>query len=123
MASTALFFWHPPSESEFKITLGGTSETSLFGKPSVDYIDRVEGYFILKRIPVKYEEADDTDIEAIFEEANIAISGISRQDAHQALVENILTAFDDWSANENALGPGPKKQLAVLKTYIAKATP
>jgi hypothetical protein len=121
--ATAAFLFNPSVGSLFTVTVGGTSEIPLYGSPKFDYIDRIEGYTIRRPIPVKYEVASDTDVEASFEDANIAISGNSRQDAYQALIEEILTAFDDWSADESALGPGPRKQLAVLRNYIAKATP
>jgi hypothetical protein len=95
----------------------------LRGRSNLDVIERIDGYTVRRPIPVKYTEASDTDIEASFEEANIAISGNSRQDAYQALIEEILTAFDDWSVGESALGPGPRRQFAVLRSYLAKATP
>jgi hypothetical protein len=121
--ATAAFFLNPTIGTQFTVTGREAGQTSLHGKPTLDYIERIDGYTIQRPIPVKYQEASDTDIEASFEEANIAISGNSRQDAYQALIEEILTAFDDWSADESALGPGPRRQLAVLRGYIAKATP
>lgn len=66
---------------------------------------------------IRFERAD-FGYEASFHEANFAASGITRQDAYQALEAEILDAFDDWTADESALGPGPRQQLAVLKEYI-----
>jgi len=120
--ATAAFF-NVPIGARFVITAGGTRENSLLSRPTLEHIDHIEGYRVLRPIPVTYEEMSDTDVQASFEAANIAISGISRQDAYQALIEEILMAFDDWSADESALGPAPRQQLAVLKTYLGKATP
>jgi hypothetical protein len=95
-----------------------------------DERDRSEGvidsfsddtYEVLRPLKIKYQHTDEGFI-ASFPEANIAISGVSRQDAYQALVVEILDAFDDWSADESALGLGPRQQQAVLRKHIAKAT-
>jgi hypothetical protein len=120
--ATAVFF-NVPIDTRFPLPANATKENALYGKPTLEYISRIEGYRVLRPIPVTYEEMSDTDVQASFEAANIAISGNSRQDAYQALIEEILTAFDDWSADESALGLGPRQQLAVLRNYIAQATP
>jgi hypothetical protein len=83
----------------------------------------MEGYIVNRPIRISYEEISDSEVEARFAEANFAVSGTSRQDAFQALTEEILAAFDDWSADESNLGPGPKRQLAVLRKYLGKGTP
>lgn len=57
---------------------------------------------------------------ASFPEANFAVSGITKQDAREALEAEILDAFDDWTADESALGPGPRQQLAVLRQYVER---
>lgn len=91
---------------------------------SHDVIDGgVEGYVVNQPIRITYEEISDSEIEARFAEANFAVSGTSRQDAFQALTDEILAAFDDWSADESKLGPGPRQQLAVLRKYLGKGTP
>ena len=73
-----------------------------------------------KRIPISYEGSSDTGFFARFVEANIAVSGVSRRDALQALIEEIAAAFEVWVADESKLGPGPKGQLAVLRKYLGK---
>jgi len=83
----------------------------------------VEGYVVKQPIRITYEEISDSEVQARFAEANFAVSGTSRQDAFQALTEEILAAFDDWSADESLLGPGPMRQLAVLRQYFGKKTP
>jgi len=89
-----------------------------------DVIDgRLEGYLVKRPIRISYEVVSDTEVLAQFAEANFSVSGISRQDAFQALTEEILAAFDDWTADESNLGPGPKQQLAILRQYLGKGTP
>jgi hypothetical protein len=83
----------------------------------------IEGYVVNQPIRISYEEISDSEVQARFAEANFAVSGTSRQDAFQALTEEILTAFDDWSADESKLGPGPRQQLAILRKYLGKGTP
>ena len=92
--------------------------------PAEDIIEGgVEGYFVQQPIRITYDEISDSEVVASFAEANFSVSGTSRQDAFQALVEEVLAAFDDWSADESRLGPGPIQQLAVLKKYLGKGTP
>ncbi len=83
----------------------------------------MEGYIVNRPIRISYEEISDSEVQARFAEVNFAVSGTSRQDAFQALIEEILAAFDDWNANESILGPGPRQQLVVLRKYLGKGTP
>jgi hypothetical protein len=76
---------------------------------------------VKRRIPIFYERTSDAEFLARFAEANIAISGVSKRDALQALTEEIAAAFEDWVADESKLGPGPKVQLAILRKYLGKA--
>jgi hypothetical protein len=82
----------------------------------------LEGYVVKQPIRITHEDVSDSEVQAQFAEANFAVSGTSRQDAFQALTEEMLAAFDDWSADESKLGPGPARQLAVLRTYLGKET-
>lgn len=86
----------------------------------INHLD--DSYRLLSPIRVKYERSGDGFL-ASFAEANIAVSGLTKQDACEALVMEILDAFDDWTADESALGPGPLEQLTVLKKYITKVAP
>ncbi len=74
---------------------------------------------LLSPINVKYERLDG-GYTASFVQANIAVSGITKSEARDALIDEILDAFDDWSADESALGVGPRQQLVILKNYIAR---
>src|SRR5580700_4478476 len=53
-----------------------------------------DGYTLLQQIRIVIEPTNDTDFTASFREANIAIGGVDRQDAYQAIVAEILDAFD-----------------------------
>lgn len=114
----------PNLASSFFLSTRGFSEQNLLVEPRRfdESIASVEddGYVLLKPIVVSYERTNNGYI-ASFREANIAIVGTSKFDARQALEVEILDAFDDWTANESALGPGPKQQLSVLKTYLKKS--
>ena len=77
------------------------------------------GYRLLQPMTIHYQRLGSGYV-ASWPEANIAVSGTTREDAYDALEIEILDAFDDWSADEAALGPGPQRQFAVLKKYIQR---
>ena len=100
-----------------------SSEQNLLVEPRVSQ-ETITGfdddaYTLLSPITVVYERTEHGFV-ASFPEANFAVSGITKTDARQALETEILDAFDDWTVDESALGPGPLEQLAVLKRHIAK---
>ena len=74
---------------------------------------------LVRPITIRFERSGLGYV-ASFREANFAVSGITKQDAHQALEAEILDAFDDWTADESALGPGPRQQLSVLRQYVER---
>jgi len=80
-----------------------------------------EGYKLLRPIPTELERVGESEVIAKFKEANIAIAGVSEQDAFQSVFADILDTFDALSDEGNNLGPDAAKQLQVLRTYIAKA--
>ena len=80
-----------------------------------------DGYTVLRPILIEIERIGDTDFTASFKEANIAIGGLDRQDAYQALVAEILDTFDALTEEENNLGPDAATQLQTLRAYIVKA--
>ena len=87
-------------------------------RPIVDLNE--DGYVVFQPIPIKIERTDDTSFLATFQEANIAMVGVDRQDAYQSLVAEILDTFDVLTG-EGHLGPDAAAQLQVLRTYIGKA--
>ena len=58
------------------------------------------------------------EVIATFEEAEIAMSGDDVEDAIQGLLDEILDTLDDFLAERANLGPGPRRQLAVLQEYV-----
>lgn len=78
-----------------------------------------DGYKLVAPITIEYERTEG-GYTASFPQANMTVSGTTKLDARQALEIEILDAFEDWTADESALGPGPRQQLAVLKKYISK---
>ena len=121
MAATATFSLRIGSKNPLRVLRD--SAQNLWDGPRVSeiQIDQFEAteYQIVKPITIRYERADFGYI-ASFEDANFAVSGITKQDAYQALEMEILDAFDEWIADESALGPGSLQQLAVLKKHIQK---
>jgi hypothetical protein len=111
------------ASSEFRINLGEISAGNELNEPRIteDFISGFDDddYRLLTRIPIRLERTDSGFV-ASFNEANIAIGGTTKADARQALEVEILDAFDDWTADETALGIPTREQLAVLKRYIAK---
>lgn len=79
-----------------------------------------DGYDLIRPIPYRIERMDEGEFRASFDEANIAISGVGRQDAYQSLVAEILDTFDTLTGEEQ-LSPATAAQLDVLRTYIARA--
>ena len=113
----------PSSVSEFTISRQAPSANTL-SEPRIthEYINALEdaSYRLMAPILIQYARGQ-FGYTASFVEANIAISGISKSDARRALEVEIMDAFDDWSADESVLGPGPRQQLTVLKKYIGKS--
>jgi hypothetical protein len=114
----------PSSVSEFRISrqaASASANTLIEPRITYDYIRAFEdaSYALTAPIPIQYERGQ-LGYTASFDEANIAISGVSKFEACRALEVEILDAFDDWSADESTLGPGPRQQFAVLKQYIRK---
>ncbi len=79
-------------------------------------------YRLLRPIPVRLEHGEDGEWIACFSEANISMPGSSPKDARQALADDIVEAFALFLAEEETLGPGPQKQLTVLRQYIQPRT-
>jgi hypothetical protein len=77
-----------------------------------------EPYRLLKPTSVHIKRLGDDDFLACFNEANIAISGDSPQEAFQGLASHILDVFEILELEESTLGPEPTRQLAVLREHI-----
>ena len=78
-----------------------------------------EPYRVLEAIPVTVRSLDIGDeVEAAFEEGNIAWVDRSRVEAINGLKAEILNTLEDYEANKDRLGPEPTRQLAVLRSYL-----
>jgi hypothetical protein len=113
----------PFRASPFFVDVRSSSEQNLLVEPRIsrETLSSLDddAFELLRPITITFERTEFGYI-ASFSEANMAVSGITKHDALQALEVEILDAFEDWMADESALGPGPSQQLAVLKNYISK---
>jgi hypothetical protein len=78
-----------------------------------------DGYALLRPIIIQFEN-EEGGVIASFRDANISIGGTDEQDAFQSLFADILDTFDDLREDEESLGPDARRQLQILRTYIAK---
>ena len=67
-------------------------------------------------IGIDIERLSDDEVIASFE--GISMSGSNDDDAVDALFEALLDMLDLYSANEENLGPVPKRELAVLRHHF-----
>jgi hypothetical protein len=79
-----------------------------------------EPYDIKKPLPISIYESDD-EYTASFFDANIHTTGDNEQEAFDNVKSLILDMFDGLvSRMADELGPGPRRQLAVLDQFISK---
>ena len=79
-----------------------------------------EPYLLKKPIPVRMMRGSELDFTANFDDAGVSIGGESCHDAFEALVNEILDAFDYLAEHQAELGQEPQRQLTVLRTYLGK---
>lgn len=77
-----------------------------------------EPYDLLKPLSVTVQ-ADEDEFSACFPDANLTAVGDNEFEAVEHLKAMILDTFDKFSSGRR-LGPGPTKQLAVLREFIGK---
>lgn len=79
-----------------------------------------EPYTLLRPISVTIVNSGSEGLIASFPDANISTEGDNEQEAFENLKSLILDTFDslDREAFEN-LGPEPRRQLAVLRSFIS----
>lgn len=83
---------------------------------------RDEPYRVIRPIRVTYRTCHPSGVEASFQEANIAWVGEDEDDAFDGLQAEILNTFEDNEEHEDQLGPDPRRQLLLLRSFIEKAT-
>jgi hypothetical protein len=110
-------------------TASGSDIPFISQTPGVDALPRLfarwitelpnEPFTLIRSIRVIVEEAAPQEFIASFREANIAMSGQSIEHALQNLTADILNAYEDLTEERpEMLGPGPRQQLEVLRTYL-----
>ena len=77
------------------------------------------GYRVRQPFVVWIKRTGPGNFKAAFRDANIAISGVDRDDAYQALVAEILDTFDVLT-KESTLIPHAVEQLRTLRKYIVR---
>ena len=77
-----------------------------------------EPYDLLKPLSVVVR-ADEDEFSACFPDANLTAFGDNEFEAVEQLKAMILDTFDKFSSGRK-LGPGPTKQLAVLREFVGK---
>lgn len=76
-----------------------------------------EEFEVLTPLVLKIDEEEGEFI-ACFEEANIAMSGDTEEEAIENVLADILDTFVLFSKEETNLGPKPARQLSVLRRYL-----
>jgi predicted RNase H-like HicB family nuclease len=107
------------SVRELKDRLTAIEEMAILGTATLQ-IDTFapEPYRVKRAIPVSVQRRTDGYL-ASFVEANVNSSGDTQQEAFANVKELILDVFDSLnSLPPSKLGPGPARQLAVLREFI-----
>lgn len=122
-ADPLFFLDFSKNPAEDHVIFGEFEDTTQLKSPQgiiKTFIDSLPGepYTLRRPIPVKIETVGDEDYLASFDEANIAISGETYQEAFQNLVAEVLNSFENFIREETNLGPEPSRQLKILKRYL-----
>ncbi len=79
-----------------------------------------EPFDLLKEIKVVVQASNDEFVASFFD-ANVNASGCNETDAVDSLKEMLVSRFEYLeSLSPEKLGPGPAKQLAVLRCFIRR---
>lgn len=76
-----------------------------------------EPFELVREIPVVVTPDEDGYL-ATFSDADICMTGDTKEEAVENLRLFLVDIFDDLEAQESCLGPHPKRQLAVLRDFI-----
>jgi predicted RNase H-like HicB family nuclease len=110
------------SVKELKDRLEAIEDTAILGTFAL-HIETFapEPYEVKRPIPVSLQCRTDGYL-ASFVEANVNSSGDTQQEALANVKELILDVFDSLTAlPPSKLGPGPARQLAVLREFVNAA--
>lgn len=110
-----------PSPEPLLVSSPRESTANIFPLREIERVCtlREEGYRVRQRFSVQIAEIGVGNFEASLPEAHIAICGIDRHDACQALLAEILDTLDTLT-EEHSLIPKAAEQLQTLREYIAK---
>ncbi len=97
----------------------GLDQNRQYWKIADSDIPDAEPYHVLVPIPVTLVR-HGLDFTASWDEANIAIGGESFRDAFQALVLELLDAYDHFSTNQSQLGLEAERQFDLLKKHLVR---
>jgi predicted RNase H-like HicB family nuclease len=75
---------------------------------------------LLKPIQTLLQQSGE-DYVATFLDANINASGETQEEAITNLKDVIVGSFDALEASSDKLGPGPSRQLAVLRQFLNRS--
>jgi predicted DNA-binding antitoxin AbrB/MazE fold protein len=78
-----------------------------------------EPFELLRTIPVVVQETDDGYL-ATFFDANVGMTGDTREESVANLKLLLVDAFEELETNESQLGPQMVRQLAVLRSFMKK---
>ena len=78
-----------------------------------------EPFDLLREFPMTVVPEDGGYL-ATFFDAGISMTGDTREEAVANLRMMLVDMFDDFEAQEHQLGPEPKRQLDVLRTFIRR---
>ena len=102
------------------------AELAVTGSDDQDEIDTIptsyeDRYWLLRPIPVEFEDVAADAVIAHFHKAELAVTGSDRQDAKVSLASWIFDIFEDLAAaNPQTLGRTPALQIRVLNEYISR---
>ena len=81
-----------------------------------------EGFVLLRPIPVAFKRAAAGNLEAHVPGADLAFTGVNREDAKEHLLDWMVGLFEDLSHEDPAiLDPRPTRQLETLRQYLDRA--
>ena len=78
----------------------------------------IEHELFMFPLPVEFEHVSDREVIASLPEAGIAISGDDEDDALDSLIIVLRETLEDFLAEEDNLGPEPRRQLGILRARL-----
>lgn len=89
------------------------------GQTFIEYFPN-ERYRLKRDIPVDIEDSGEGAVLVRWEEANIAMTGRTLEEALDNLRAEILDTYENYGMELGSLGPGPTQQYALMNEYIER---